>query len=559
MNFNNISINLNKLRGIFTRNQQEVINTADGKRNLYFDYFRKNFIKFSLDVDLSGEKIFKIHKDGIIKKIHELYGNNVDINNFGFIIVELNTNQYDANPNLINLKLRMDDKIIYKMLLNSQLMLGFLFISRHNILLKKQRRNLGLLNPINFEKFDVQENPEENKKDKKIHVYYPKSAIYYYKALSFSKEKMKITEEEIYIFSNPSYRLLIKDIKSIVPFSCSNEEGVKLYLKDYKIYGEKPQFCIQIETIDSQKLLIGRNSYEPYIILFRALDAAIYNYQNKYSDNDINKKIIYQNMNLFSISKDFMGKTITFDDSIVHKDKRKIILKNCEDKELADIMRNIIEFKNNLKKKKYIDAILNIKNLKYIVDKLEKENKFPKIINEKNIVYLKNIWEKINDLYNFENENNENTDNKRIEKNNNEIIEDNKKNTEVSLNENNIENKDINMTKIAINDDKNFIKNQIELSEEQINELNKIINLTVFDYLYLEIAEKNLSQFFQKNISEKQIINSNMKLILGNYLSNNFQMKEEQDLLKLGGEELEKTINDFNTQLMLEQKGTRVI
>ena len=44
-----------------------------------------------------------------------------------------------------------------------------------------------------------------------------------------------------------------------------------------------------------------------------------------------------------------------------------------------------------------------------------------------------------------------------------------------------------------------------------------------------------------------------------NYLSNNFQMKEEQDLLKLGGEELEKTINDFNTQLMLEKKGTTVI
>ena len=559
MIINNINININKLRGIFTRSQKEIINTGDGKRNLYFDYFRKNFIKFSLDVDTTGESIFKIHKDEIIKIIYELYGNNIDIKNFGFIIVELNSNLYDGTPNLINVKIKMDDKIIFRTLLNSQIMLGFLFISRHNIQLKKQRRNLGLLNPINLEKINFQENYSEKKENKKIHIYYPKSTIYYYHALAFSKEKIKITEEEIYIFSNPSQRLLIKDIRSISAFVSTKEEDAKKYLKNYKIYGEKPQFCIEILSRDNQRLLIGRNSYDPYILLYRALDAAVYTYQNQYSHFNIDKKIISQNLNLFSISNNFMGKTFTFDNCFAHKDKRKIILKNFKDKELTDIINNIMEFKNNFEKGKYIDAIINIKNIKYIIYELEKENKYPNIINEKNIGNIKNIWEKINDLYNFENENKENIDSKKIEDNYNEIVKDNDKTKQISLKENDIESKVFDITNEKINNEKNIIKRNIKLNEEQINVLKKIINITILDYLYLEIVEKNISLFFQNNIGENQTINSNMKLILGNYFLNNFQMKKEQNLLKLGGEEFEKTIIEFNNEFMAEKKENSVI
>ena len=281
----------------------------------------------------------------------------MDLNNFGFLIVELNSNQYDGTPNLINVKLRKDDKIIFQVLLNSQLMLGFLSIIRQNIILKKKARNLGLLNPINLINFDTEEKPEEKKKDDNVHIYYSKNIIYYYHALAFSKEKMKITSEELYIYLNPCYRLLIKDIRSISTFLGKNEDDIKTYLKDYKIYGETPKFCIEIISKDDKKLLIGRNTYDAFITLYRALDAAVYNYQNQYSHINIKKKIIFQNMNIFSISNNFLKKTTNLDDWITHKDKRKIFFEDFEEMDLANIINNILEFKKNMKKGKYLKVV----------------------------------------------------------------------------------------------------------------------------------------------------------------------------------------------------------
>ena len=555
MNFSNININLNKLRGIFTKSQKEIINTGDGKRNLYFDYNRKNYIKFSLEIDTTCESIFKNHKDEIKNKIQQLYGNNIDLNNFGFLFVELNSNQYDGAPNLINVKIRKDDKIIFKVLLNSQIMLGFLFIIRQNIILKKKARNLGLLNPLNLINFETEEKTEEKNKDNKnIHIYYPKNIIYYYHALAFSKEKMKITSEEIYIFSNPSCRLLIKDIRSILTFLGTNEEDVKKYLKDYKIYGERPKFCIEIISNDDKKILIGRNTYDPFITLYRALDSAVYNYQNQYSHINIKKKILFQNMDLFSISNNFLMETNNLDDWIKHKDKRKILLNDFEDKDLMNVINKIIEIKKNLKKGKYSKVILNIKNLMDIIDKLKKENKYSDIINEENMRNIKDIGNKIKDLCNLNNEIKENSENKTTENSLNEVVLDNQKKEEDPSKENKNENRIVNLPNDEINDEKNNINTKIELKDEQINELNQIININIFDNLYFEIKEKYLSQCYQKNKNENLIKNSNMKLILGNYFLNNYQMKKEQDFLKIGGEELEKEINDFNNKLILEKK-----
>ena len=554
MNFNNINMNFSKLRGIFTRSQKEIINTGDGKRNLYFDYNRKNYIKFSLDIDTTCDSIFRNHKDEIKNKIQQLYGNNVDLNNFGFLIVELNSNQYDGTPNLINVKLRKDDKIIFQVLLNSQLMLGFLSIIRQNIILKKKARNLGLLNPINLINFDTEEKPEEKKKDDNVHIYYSKNIIYYYHALAFSKEKMKITSEELYIYLNPCYRLLIKDIRSISTFLGKNEDDIKTYLKDYKIYGETPKFCIEIISKDDKKLLIGRNTYDAFMTLYRALDAAVYNYQNQYSHINIKKKIIFQNINIFSISNNFLKKTTNLDDWITHKDKRKIFFEDFEDMDLANIINNILEFKKNMKKGKYLNAISNIKNLYNIIDKIEKENKYSNIINEENMRNINNIWNKIKHLCNSNNENKENLENNKTENNLNEVVLNDQKKEEEPPKENNIENRIVNSSNDEINFEKNNINTKMELKDEQINELNQIINMNIFDNLYLETKEKYISRYYKENKNVNLIENSNMKLILGNYFSNNFQMGKEQDFLKIGGEELEKTIDDFNYELILEKK-----
>jgi len=109
-------ININKFKSIFKQNQKEVIQTSDGKRNLYFDYQRKNYIKFTLDVATTCESIFNTNKEQIKNKIKEMYGNDVNLDNFGFLIVELNPNQYEQNQNLINVKLRLDD-IIFQIII----------------------------------------------------------------------------------------------------------------------------------------------------------------------------------------------------------------------------------------------------------------------------------------------------------------------------------------------------------------------------------------------------------------------------------------------------------
>ena len=191
MNF----ININKFKSIFTPNQKEIIQTSDGKRNLYFDYQRKNFIKFTLDVATTCETILKINKDQIKNKVKELYGNDVNLDNFGFIIVNLIPNQYKQKQNLINVKLRMDDNILFQILLNEQLMLCYIRINRQNIKIKRKERNFGLFYPNNFDIIN-EEKSEDKKKSDDIHIYYPKNSIYFYNAYTFTKEKIKITEEE---------------------------------------------------------------------------------------------------------------------------------------------------------------------------------------------------------------------------------------------------------------------------------------------------------------------------------------------------------------------------
>ena len=564
-----INSGINKLKGIFTRNQKETLNTGDGKRNLYFDYQRRTYIRFQLDVATTCDMIYRIHKDEIINHLKNIYGNNIDLNNFGFTIVELNSNQYDGTPNLINLKLRMDDNIIFRALLNNQLILCYLIITKHNIALKKTVRNSGILNSINEVKTVIHDKKSDKNKD--IKVYFPKNVIHFYNynAYAFSKEKMKITEEDIFITAKPNFQLLIKDIKSITTFLSTNPDDAKKYLTNYKIYGEKPIFCIQIEVKDKKNnLLIGRNSYDTFMLVYRALDAAINNYQNYYSDFNTNNKIIQHNINFISTCNDILREPSSIDDFIINKEKRKIFFKSYNEIEIIGICNNIMEFKKNFNRNKYSNSVNNINNIVNIIDKLEKENKYIDVINAENVQKINNIWNKIKDIckINFEIDENNNRENENSNSNKNLEVNDNNNdnNTTDSSPENNTINKEDNLPSNKIDEAKNNNNSNIKLSEDQINNLKEIINIHSFDYLYLEIKEKYLTHYHEqifnnnnkKNLNE---IKSNLKLILGNYFLNNFEMKQENDFVYLGGDEIEKTIEEFNKELNKEKiDNTRV-
>jgi len=549
-------ININKFKSIFKPNQKEVIQTSDGKRNLYFDYQRKNYIKFTLDVATTCESIFNTNKEQIKNKIKEMYGNDVNLDNFGFLIVELNPNQYEQNQNLINVKLRLDDKIIFQILLNEQLMLCYFKIIRQNITLKRKERNLGSYYPNNLE-IITEEKFKEKKKPDDIRIYYQKNSIYYYNSFRFSKEKIKITGEEIHIFSKESHRILIKDIRATSVFSTNNENEAKKYLNNCTIYGEKPLYCLEIITKDDKKLLLGRNSYNSFMSFYSSLDAALYNYQNQYSSININKKILSNNNNLCLISKEIMKKIFPLYDLIYDKNKKNMFFKDKKEKELADIMDIIIDLKKILNSQKYIDILLKIKNLVLIVRKLLKEKKFQDFINEKNTTFLKEMWKKINKLCKNENELNEtkNTFNDKLNLNNEkELTENNKKSINNNKKQQNNGNTNMQQSKDKIKAKKSIINKDIKLDDKSIKELKYILDIKIFDNLYSDIKQKYINKNYVKEQKSNFKINSNIKLIFANYFSKNFQMKNDQDYLYLCGNEIEKTIDAFNVEYIKNKK-----
>lgn len=561
MNIDNLSNSLNKFKGLFTKAQKEIFHSGDGKRNLYFDYNRKYFLKFSLDVSTTCENIFKIHKDEIIRKVRAIHGNNIDLNNFAFLIVELNSNKLDGSQNLINLKLRMDENNINRILFNSQLMICYLLMNKQNIACKKNARILGLLNPINYVKMDngeIEEKREKQdiKKSKNIKTYLSKGTIFYYNnKMEFSKEKITITEKEVFISSTPNYRLLIKDIKQISTFLSTDGKDIVKYLKYYQIFGEKPVFCIEVVSKPDKKLLIGRNSYDSFMVLYKALESASNNYQNDFCHLDYNGKIFQYHSNLFYLSNCILKTTSSLDELVIDKAKRKILFKDCKDKELVDIVSNIMDFKNNFNKRKYKESINNIKNIKNIFDKIIQEKKYQDIINEDNTDFLNKILDKIKELHLFDNENYKPDKNEINNSNNNVSSKEKELAQSYTTNKNNVQNRIENKNNEVKDMQKVIIKNENNLSEEQEKELNNLLNINSLDEIYTVIKQKYISQYYEQKLSNKNLnsFHNNLKLLLGNYISNSLEMKEEKDILYLGGDEFEKTINDFNEKLIAER------
>ena len=557
---------MNKFRGFFTKAQKEIFRSGEGKRNLYFDYNRKYFIKFALDVQTTCDTIFKIHKEKILSIVRTLYQNeDINLNDFAFFIIELNSNKFDGTQNLINIKLRMDDNNINRILLNSQFMICYLKMNKQNLEFKKQMKNKGLLNPINYEKMEGGEKEEnienvekqDKKKSKTIKTYISKGNVRYYnyKDCAFSKEKITITEKDIFISSSPNYKLEIKEIKTLATFLSTEGKDIIKYLKYYKIVGDKPIYCLEIEPKIGKKLLIGKNKYDSFMVLYKALESSINNYQNYICHLDFRNKIFQYYSNLICLSNCILRTTSSIDELVINKAKRKILFKDFKYEELVNIVNNIMDFKNNFFKMKYIESINNIKNLINTLDKILQEKKFPDVINEDNTEYIKNILNKINELHLLDNESNK-TNKNQINNSVKNVPSKKKENTKSDIT---VKNKEQNKIKKTNNEVKNTPRPSVKkakiISEEQIKGLNNIINIHIFDPLFTEIKQKYISEFYEqkKDNKNKNSINNSLKLILGNFISNNLGMKEEKDILYLGGDELDKTINDFNEELIAER------
>lgn len=490
----------NKIKAKFTRDQKENINTQDGKRNLYFDRERENFIKFGLVVGTTCSYILKNYKEDIINKLKEINRQEeVNLNNYSFFIVELIANKYEKKQTLIDLKINMEDSSLFNILQNRQLILCFLPVEKSDISLRKKFRDVLEISytPDNLIK-EAEVNNVKNKDKNEIITYLDKTIIHYYNEKnSFSKEKIKVTEKEITIFYGKEIKnTSIKDIKSKKLITSSEEKDIQKFFKDYTINGYKPKYCIEIISGNEQKLLIGRNTLQHFETLVKAIDIACVNFKNYFVDNFINMEMTNETNGILYTTNYISQSCFTINDLLINKEKRTILLEDFSETYLKDIVNNIMEYKVFFKKKKYNKAISRIKNILEIVnEKMTKEekDKYEKIISKELIEKLVEINNKINEIWNFD-----------------DILVDRK--------------------------------------ENNINELKKIIDMNLFDKLLLEIKDEYIIKHYDKVKSEIKL-NNKLKLLLAKYFLKINKLDSEQNCIYLGNENDDKIAYDFTDHL----------
>ena len=491
----------NKIKGMFTRDQKETINTQDGKRNLYFDREREYFIKFGLVVGTTCSYILKNYKDDIINKLKEINGQEeVNLNNYSFYIVELIANKYEKKQTLIDLKINMEDSSLFNILQNRQLILCFLPVKKADISLRKKfREELEKSNIPNNLIIEAEVNNVKNKDKNEIITYLDKTIIHYFNEKnSFSKEKIKVTEKEITIFYGKEQKnISIKDIKSKKLITSNEEKDIQKFFKDYTIIGYKPKYCIEIISGNEQKLLIGRNTLQHFETLVKAIDIACVNFKNYFVDNLINMEITKETNGILYTSNYISQSCFTINDILINKEKRNILLEDFSETYLKDIVNNIFEYKIYFKKKKYNKAISKIKNILEIInEKMTKEerDKYEKIISKELIEKLVEINSKINEIW---------------------------------------------------NDPDDIL---IDRNENKVNELKKVIDMYLFDKLLLEIKDEYIIKYYDKINPEKKL-NNKFKLLLAKYFLKINKLDNEQNCIYLGNENDDKISYDFTDRL----------
>ena len=329
----------------------------------------------------------------------------------------------------------------------------------------------------------------------------------------FSKEKIKVTEKQIEIkYNNQKIKILIKDIKEMKLLTQNDTESeIEQFFKDYIIIGDKPKYCLKLIKIDGEKILIGRNTYEYFVALNKAIESASIHYHNCFSNSSFDGVIIRENSALFATCNILVKNSFNIIDLIVNKEKRKIFLKDFKEKKLQEIVENIIQYKSCFKRNKFSESIHKIINIFEIIEKMTKEERdnYEKIINKEKIDKLIDINNKIKEIWDTKNSN-------------------------------------------------------IDKDESKVKELKKIINLYTFDGLFVEIKDEYISSYYDelKNNNKYPKIKQNYKLILGSHFIDLFGMNKEEDFQFLGGNDVEnitKNITDEENKYRTEKKNALFI
>ncbi len=106
----------------------------------------------------------------------------------------------------------------------------------------------------------------------------------------------------------------------------------------------------------------------------------------------------------------------------------------------------------------------------------------------------------------------------------------------------------------------------INEDENKINELNKIINIYMFDSFYIEIRDKYISKYYEDNFLNNESLDvndsklrDNVKLLLGKYFTNIFNFNKNEDINYLGSDVVENLIEKVEKDLMRERLAKRYV
>lgn len=482
---------LDKFKKLFIREQKENLFTEDGRRNLYFDKECKNYIKFFLSVKTTCSNIFQAHREEIKNKLKEMKGEEQDLNSYSFFIIELSSAKKSSQPNLIDLKIEMNDSFLFNTLQNPKLILCYFPFNKYSNDYKKKVRNEEEIYPTtNDENEEVGIKDSKIKRKNKPEIYLEKTIIYYYNEKNmFSKEKIKVTEKQIEIkYNNQKIKILIKDIKEMKLLTMNDTESeIEQFFKDYIIIGDRPKYCLQLIKFSGEKILIGRNTFEYFVALTKAIESASIHYHNCFSNSSFDGIIIRENSGLFATFNILVKNSFNIIDLIVNKEKRKIFLKDFKEKKLQEIVEKIIEYKSCFKRSKYTESIHKIIHILGIIEKMTKEERdnYEKIINKGTIDKLVDINNKIKEIWD--------------------------------------------------------VNSNIDKDESKVKELKKIINLYTFDDLFVEIKDEYISSYYDELKNDKKYpqIKQNFKLILGSHFIDLFGMNKKEDFQFLGTEDVE--------------------
>lgn len=450
------------------------------KGHLYFDRKLSKFIEFDLEKNKNCKDIYINFNKKIEQKISEIYGKEITNKAFDFILINSQTNNKSDNSSLIEIKLD-HEKNINTFMNNNLYNLCYLPISKNDIVLKKAKRN-------NVEKKEeINIGVEiDSLNTHNIEKYVENEVIYWFDKtkMQFINCKGSIDEKKLEITTKANANAVTITINTIRKVEFYENE-IPPFIEGLNI--KPPSYTFQI-YYNNYGHLFGVNKPKSFFLWQNAINLARNKYNNISVNSTLNNYINNYNFQFYVRSHSIPKKCFEINQIIENSEKRSIFLGEFQDKTISSIVSNIYSYKIYVKKYKFFESWMCVKQISFYVD-------FNNIDDE---VQKRKEMEKYSNIFTQE----------RINRYNNIIKK--------------------------INEDISQIKDMENYEKEMNTILKNVFVISLFDDLYADIYELYIVPFYQKikghlsieyEYDKKPPIVKKYHLLLSKYCMTFFDMK----------------------------------